>query len=115
MAVAVTFRQIRLDEIARAVDGHVVGSPDVAVSGVSSLGEAGPTDLGYVASDRFIRAATESKAVAFVVGREISDLSRPQILVKNPAYAFARIAEIFFVSPFEPRGVSEHIARGQGV
>jgi UDP-3-O-[3-hydroxymyristoyl] glucosamine N-acyltransferase len=115
MAVALTSRQIRLDEIGRARDGSVLGSPDVTVSGVSSLAEAGPTDLGYVASDRFIKAATESKAVAFVVGRDIPELSRPQILVKNPAYAFARIAEMFFVSPFQPRGISEHIARGQAV
>lgn len=115
MAVPVTSRQIRLDEISRSIGGTVIGSPDVTVSGVSSLAEAGPQDLGYVASDRFIKAATESKAAAFVVARKIPDLSRPQIIASNPAYAFARVAETFFVARFEPRGVSEHAVRGEGV
>jgi len=104
-----------LDEISRAVGGRVIGSPEVTVSGVSSLAEAGPEDLGYVASDRFIPAAVESKAAAFVVAREIAELGRPHIVVGNPAYAFARIAGTFFVSPPQSRGVSEQIARGEGV
>ncbi|MDQ6733230.1 MAG: UDP-3-O-(3-hydroxymyristoyl)glucosamine N-acyltransferase [Nitrospirota bacterium] len=115
MAVPLTSRHIRLQEISRAIEGSIIGSSDVIVSGVSSLAEAGPTDLGYVASDRFIQAAKESQAAAFIVGREIPDLPRPQIRVKNPAYAFARIAEMFFVSPFVSRGISEHITRGEAV
>ena len=115
MAVPVTARPIRLEEISRTIGGSVIGSSDATVSGVSSLAEAGPTDLGYVASDRYIKAALESRAAAFVVGRDIPELSRPQILVQNPAYAFARIAATFFVSPVQSRGIAEQIARGEGV
>ena len=115
MAVPLTFRPIRLDEISRTIEGRVVGSSDATVSGVSSLAEAGPKDLGYVASDRYIKAAIASQAAALIVSREIPELSRPQILAKNPAYAFARIAELFFVTPFQSRGISEQIARGEGV
>lgn len=115
MAVPVTARPIRLEEISRTIGGSVLGSSDATVSGVSSLAEAGPTDLGYVASDRYIKAALESRAAAFVVGRDIPELSRPQILVQNPAYAFARIAATFFVSPVQSRGIAEQIARGEGV
>ncbi len=115
MAVPLTSRQIRLDEISRAIGGTIIGSADLTVSGVSSLTDARPEDLGYVASDRFIKAAAESKAAALIVGREIPELSRPQIVVGNPAYAFARIAETFFVASFQSRGISEQIARGVGV
>lgn len=115
MAVPLTSRPIRLDDISRAIDGRVVGSSDATVSGISSLAEAGPEDLGYVASDRYIKAAIDSQAAALIVRREIPELSRPQILATNPAYAFARIAEMFFVAPFQSRGVSEQIARGEGV
>jgi UDP-3-O-[3-hydroxymyristoyl] glucosamine N-acyltransferase len=115
MAVPLTSRHIRLDEISRAVGGSLIGSSDVTVSGISSLAEATPTDLGYVASDRYIKAAMESLAAAFIVGREIPALSRPQILVKHPAYAFARIAEMFFVASLPSRGISEQIACGEGV
>ena len=115
MAVPLTSRHIGLEEISRAIGGSVIGSSDATVSGVSSLAEATPTDLGYVASDRYIKAAMESLAAAFIVGREIPELPRPQILVKHPAYAFARIAEMFFVAPLPSRGISEQIARGEGI
>ena len=115
MAVPPTSRPIGLDEISRAIGGSLIGSSDATVSGVSSLAEAGPTDLGYIASDRYIKAALESQAAALIVSREIPELSRPQILVKNPSYAFARIAEMFFVAPFQSRGISEQIVRGEGV
>jgi UDP-3-O-[3-hydroxymyristoyl] glucosamine N-acyltransferase len=57
----------------------------------------------------------ESHAAAFIVGRAIPELTRPQILVKHPAYAFARIAEMFFVAPLPSRGISEQISRGEEV
>ena len=107
--------RIRLDAIRRAVGGTLTAGADLSVSGVSSLSEAGPDDLGYVASDRFINAAVQSKAGAFVVGRVIPELARPQIVVAHPAYAFARIAQQFFVPPYHPRGISDPIATGRDV
>jgi UDP-3-O-[3-hydroxymyristoyl] glucosamine N-acyltransferase len=115
MAVPLTSRHIGLEEISRAIGGSVIGSSDVTVSSVSSLAEATPIDLGYVASDRYIKTAMESHAAAFIVGRAIPELARPQILVKHPAYAFARIAEMFFVAPLPSRGISEQISRGEEV
>ena len=38
----------RLEEIAGAVGGTVVGAPDTMITGVSSLAEAAPGDIAYV-------------------------------------------------------------------
>src|ERR1041384_6936409 len=114
--MAVQLRErVRLDAISRAVDGALTEGADRSISGVSGLAEAGPEDLGYVASDRFIHAAVQSKAAAFVVARIIPELGRPQIVVPHPAYAFARIAQQFFVTPYRPRGIADQIARGRDV
>lgn len=108
-------RALRLAEISEAVAGQTLGAPDTAVTGISSLAEAGPGDLAYVAADRFVKAALASKAVAFVVGRPIAELARPQIVVPDPPYAFARIAQRFFTTPYRPRGIAEPIVRGTDV
>ena len=115
MAGLQTSRRIRVAEISEAFGGTLIGPADVTITGVSSLAEAGPDDLGYVASERFLQAAKDSKAAALVVGRELADVSRPQIIVNNPAYVFARITATFFVPPFQSRGISNQIALGQSV
>ena len=114
MAARVPAR-VRLDAISRTVDGTLTAGADCTISGVSGLAEAGPDDLGYIASDRFINAAVQSKAAAFVVGRMIPELARPQIIVAHPAYAFARIAQQFFVAPYRARGIADQISRGGDV
>ena len=104
---------VSLEEVAALVDGRLVG-PGAAVSGVSSLDEAAG-DLAYVDGERLADAARASRAAAFLVGREIAELERPQIVVANPRHAFARVVERFFTSPRRPRGIADQISRGADV
>src|SRR6266545_3121932 len=57
----------RLEEIAGAVGGTVVGAPDTMITGVSSLAGAAPGDITYVESEHFAEAARGSRAAAYVV------------------------------------------------
>ena len=95
-------RAVPLYEIAGAVGGRLVGAADTSIAGVSSLAEAQPGDLSYVETDRFIGAALASTAAAFVVGRAIIEIPRPQVIVTDPRYAFVRIVERFFAPPARP-------------
>ena len=104
-----------LRDIARAVEGQLVGSPDLVVTGVSSLAEAREGDLSYIEHDRHLRAARQSRAAAFVVSREVTGLTRPQIVASDAKYAFARIVQQFFTDPYTARGVAADVARGQDV
>lgn len=106
---------VRLGDIGQAVDGQVIGQADTVLSGVSSLEEAKPGHLAFVEGDRLIPTALTSQAAAFVVGRPIAELPRPQLVVANPKYAFARIVQRFFTTPYRPRGVAEQITRGHDV
>jgi UDP-3-O-[3-hydroxymyristoyl] glucosamine N-acyltransferase len=104
-----------LRDIARAVEGRLIGSPDVAVTGVASLADASEGDLSYIEHDRHLPAATRSPAAAFVVSRQLTGLTRPQIVAANAKYAFARIVQQFFTAPYAARGVAADVARGQDV
>jgi len=108
-------RDIGLDELGRFIAGEILGDSAIHVSGISSLEQAGPDDLSYVAEDRYVKTAVQSRAAAFVVSRPVPELQRPQIVVPHPAYAFARIAQRFFAAPYQPRGIAEQVARGADV
>jgi UDP-3-O-[3-hydroxymyristoyl] glucosamine N-acyltransferase len=108
-------RPLALRDIARAVEGRLIGPPDVTVTGIASLADASEGDLSYIEHDRYLPAATRSRAAAFVVSQEIAGLTRPQIVAANAKYAFARIVEQFFTPQYAARGVAAEIARGQDV
>ncbi len=108
-------RAFRLEEISRAVGGTLVGGGDALITGVSNLDEAGAGDLAYIASDRFVAAARSAGAAAYVVGRPIPDLQRPQIVVPHPAYAFARAVQQFFTAPYRSRGIAAQVVQGAEV
>ncbi len=106
---------IPLSRIRDLVRGELFGPDDATVSGISSLEEAGPQDLTFVASDRFMKAALASKAGAFIVGRKIAQLTAPQLVVANPSYSFACVAQQFFTEPYRPRGIASNLVRGVDV
>jgi UDP-3-O-[3-hydroxymyristoyl] glucosamine N-acyltransferase len=106
---------IPLSEIKEVIGGEAIGSLDLTVSGISSLEEAGPTDLSYVASDRFLKVALKSRAGAFIVGRPIPEMNRPQLVVPNPAYGFACVAQRFFTERYRPGGIAKDFSGGLDV
>ncbi len=108
-------RSITLGELARAIGGQVTGAADTIISGVSSLEQAQPGDLAYVDGDRFVKAALESKAAAFVVVQPLAGLPRPQLVAANPKYAFARLVQQFFMAPYKARGIAQQVVQGTGV
>lgn len=108
-------RSVMLSELARAIGGQVTGAADTIISGVSSLEQAQPGDLAYVEGERFVKAALGSKAAAFVVAQSLADLPRPQLVIANPKYAFARLVQQFFTAPYKARGVAQQITQGTGV
>ena len=102
---------VPLSEIAAAVGGQRVGA-DAMIGGVSGLEEAGPGDLAFVDGDRAVEAARVSRAAAFLVGQEIVGLTPPQVVVREPRFAFVRVVERFFAAPQIPRGVAGNVVRG---
>jgi len=115
MSKGMPARSITLGELARAVGGQVNGKADTVISGASSLEQAQSGELAYVEGDRFMKAALDSKAAAFVVEKPFSGISRPQLVVASPKYAFARLVQQFFTAPYKARGIAQQISQGTGV
>ncbi|HET9961033.1 MAG TPA: UDP-3-O-(3-hydroxymyristoyl)glucosamine N-acyltransferase [Nitrospiraceae bacterium] len=106
---------VTLGQIQRVVGGELIGSPDATVTGVASLEQAGPGDLAFLSSERFQKAAHNAKIGALIVRQKLADCPSPQLVVANPAYAFARVAQELFVRPNRPRGIAPDTSRGEQV
>lgn len=106
---------VTLGQIHRVAGGELIGSPDATVSGVASLEQAGPHDLAFLASERFQKTAQTTKIGALIVRQRLADCASPQVVVANPAYAFARVAQELFLRHPRSRGVSPEAVRGEHV
>jgi UDP-3-O-[3-hydroxymyristoyl] glucosamine N-acyltransferase len=98
---------MKLEEIAKFIDGRVIGDGGIEVSGVSGLSEAGAGDITFLSEGKFLPQAKESKAAAVIVKEVIAELNKPQISVANPQLAFAQLLGHFYIRPIPSKGTSE--------
>lgn len=87
-----------LGELAAIVKGEVVGDGRVEISGVASLREAGPSDLSFLASDKYRSQVAESSAGGILVREAIDGLEKNFVLVADPHAALSRVLELFAVT-----------------
>jgi len=81
-----------LREIAEHLGRAVEGDADHSITGVASLGEAGPADLGFVRSASWAAALAESRVGAVILPHGMDAGGRPAIRSAQPGLDFARAA-----------------------
>lgn len=98
---------MKLSEIANLFNAKIEGEEEIEISGVKGLDEAEEGDITFIASSKYNELAKQSKASAFIVREKIDGLNKPQLIVENPQYVFAKLLEIFYVKPHVYKGISE--------
>src|SRR5437868_2889386 len=85
--------QMRTDELARVVDGRVVGDADVAIEGIADLDHAGESEIAYVENESFLPVAIQSKAACLIVSELLREQLPNRTLIEFaiPNLAFALI------------------------
>ena len=67
---------MKLAQIAAALDARLEnGSPDIEITGVAGIKEAGPGQLTFVANPKYAGAARTTKASAVIVTEEFPAIS----------------------------------------
>lgn len=87
--------EFSLEEIARAVGGKVVGKGRVVVRGLNSLEAAEADELSFFADRRYGADLEKTRAAALMTAEETPLFNGPQIVVRDPALAYARAAVLF--------------------
>ncbi len=83
-------------DIARLVEGELIGSAGLELSGCAGLKEAKEGDLSFLANLKYEALAKESKASAIIVPRQISLPGKTVIKVDHPSLAFSKAINYFF-------------------
>lgn len=108
--------QRTLREIAKFIDGEVVGDEFTVITGVSGIKEANAGDITFLANPKYFSLMNQTRASAIITSRDVEKTTKPIIRTENPSLAFAKI--ISFVMPSEvtyPKGIHPTAILGKKV
>lgn len=83
-----------LAEIARIIDGEVIGDGNIVITGVCGIKEAKSGDLTFVANPKYLPLIEHTRASAIITSRDIEPISKPVIKTENPSLAFAKMVSL---------------------
>ncbi len=99
-----------MEYIAGLVGGNRVGE-DITVTGVSSLEDAGPTQLSLCVDNRYLAQLRNTKAAGVLLRNNakllLENAPCSVILVDDPRYALMKVLEFFYPEPNMQPGVQE--------
>ena len=98
---------MKLGELASRLGADLRGDPELEVTGVKGIEEAGSTEITFVANPRYSGLARETKAVAVLVEPQFPDISAATLRIQNPYHAFSRALALFYRPPAYPAGIHE--------
>ncbi|MGO8760154.1 MAG: UDP-3-O-(3-hydroxymyristoyl)glucosamine N-acyltransferase [Terracidiphilus sp.] len=96
---------MKLGELASRLGAELRGNPDLEITGVTGIEEAGPTEITFVANVRYTALARTTRAAAVIVEPEFQEISAATIRIKNPYLAFSRALGLFYQPPAYPPGI----------
>jgi UDP-3-O-[3-hydroxymyristoyl] glucosamine N-acyltransferase len=96
---------MKLGELASRLGAELRGNPDLEVTGVKGIEEAGPTEVTFVANPRYAGLARKTQAAAVLVEPEFQEIPTATLRIKNPYLAFSRTLGIFYQPPTYAPGI----------
>src|SRR6267142_4203449 len=97
---------MKLKDIASAIDARVEnGSPDIDITGVAGIEQAGPGQLTFVSNPKYAAAAKTTRASAVIVSEDFPAIPSAMLRSKNPYLAWAKALELFYQPPRYAPGV----------
>lgn len=94
---------VRLAELAELTGSELRGDPDLEITGVASLSDAGAGQISFLANPRFRKYLEDTRAAAVIVAAADADAAPvPALVAKDPYVAYARVAQRL-APPAEPQ------------
>ena len=94
-----------LGEIAKQLDGEVIGDASLKISGFSPANAAKAGDLTFAENEMYFKSAEESAASAILIDKEFPRGKKTLIKVPNARIAFAKALPLFFPEPKFAAGI----------
>jgi UDP-3-O-[3-hydroxymyristoyl] glucosamine N-acyltransferase len=101
-------RRITAGELAVLTGGRLLGSADVAVDGIASLDRAGPSDLSFLVTRRYLPYFQQSRAAVVLCKPEFADEQGGpacRVVVADPQVALLAVLPVLYPEPAWTPGV----------
>ena len=87
---------LKLSQIAELIEAKLIGDGEVTIKGINALDSAKDGQITYIASKKYQKTLSQSKASAVILSAELSELCPTNALVVlNPYLAFAKLSHHF--------------------
>jgi len=87
---------MKLSALASALHARLDnGSPDIEITGLNGIEQAGPGELTFVSNPKYASAARTTRASAVIVSDEFPAIPAAMLRAKNPYLTFAHALELF--------------------
>jgi UDP-3-O-[3-hydroxymyristoyl] glucosamine N-acyltransferase len=103
---------LTLADLAREIGATTVGDPQLRLSAVRSLEDAGPEHVSFYHNRRYLEQALASKAGALIVADAQPFSERNLLVVKEPYAAMARVVELLNPQQRPAPGIHESAVLG---
>ncbi len=84
--------QKTLKEIAKLVDGKVIGDADILITGASGIREAVAGEITFLANSKYSSVMDKTAAAAIVTSEDAQTTSKPIIITERRTHNNTRIA-----------------------
>ena len=100
-----------LSDIAKMVDGQVLGDGTKVIAGTAGFETAGNDEITYAGSAAYVKQISGSAAGAVLVPRDVAPSDKNLVLVDNPRIAFNRLSLMFAPkdAPVSGDAASRHV------
>jgi UDP-3-O-[3-hydroxymyristoyl] glucosamine N-acyltransferase len=96
-----------LQELAKLIEGQVVGNSDYEITGVSEIQNGVKGTITFLSNSKYRKFVENTSASAIIAANEDALLGSPGIVVKNPQLAFAKVMNHFYISPSRKTEIHE--------
>lgn len=87
---------MKLSAIVSALNARLQnGSPDIEITGLNGIEQAGPGELTFVSNPKYAAAARSTNAAAVIVAEDFPAISAATLRVEDPYLSFAHALELF--------------------
>ena len=83
-----------LKEIAKLINGEVVGDEGIIITGIAGIKEAVEGDITFVANPKYLPLLKKTRASAVITSREVKNAPKSIVRTENPSLAFAKIVSL---------------------
>jgi UDP-3-O-[3-hydroxymyristoyl] glucosamine N-acyltransferase len=108
-------RRVTAGELAALTGGRLVGSADVSVDGVAPLDRAGPSDLSFLVTRRYLPYFQRSQAAVVLCKPQFAEEAGGpacRVIVPDPHVALLAVLPVLYPQPVSTPGVHPSVVIG---